>query len=404
MSGFYGIPGLQAVTDIGSSTSTAVTFNGAVDLNSNISVIGFMDIKTDFQVRGATYMNMGDSFETKIGFDGTNLILDGITTGFGARVFIGDGTTGGGLVANNIETFYLSLGTATPPTTTPLLQADATGTTVAGIISGNVEHTGSIATMRAMLMTAIHDGTAATQNVAGGYFSGQIKVKNSGTANVFGINGLAQLNGSIAIGAGTLNLQNKFEVTGSGGTHTGGTVYSRSLWATEPPTLTGVTSFTGWAGLFSGDTQINSNKKLLLEGSDTVKGDTYLIYDTASSELQMFVNNTKVLGSTSGTLTAYVSTSGFGGGGGGNSVTATVDFGASFTDKAEVVVTGQGWVTANTEIVAQLKTASGTDPDEIYLLEPEIVISDFVVGTGFTVTVYTKAEAKGTYDIMCIGV
>jgi hypothetical protein len=254
-----------------------------------------------------------------------------------------------------------------------------------------------------MLMTSIHAGTATNQNAVGGYFQAQLKTKNSGTAQIFGVNGLATLNAAVAIGAGTVNLQNKFEVTGTGATHTGGTVYSRSMWATEPPTLTGVTQ-TAWAGLFSGDTQVNSNKKLLLEGSDTVKGDTYFIYDTAATELQMWVNGTKVMGGTSSTLTAYISTSGFGGGGGGNSVTATVNFGASFSDKAQVVVTGQTWVTVNSEIVTQVKTPSGTDPDEMYLIEPEVVISDLVAGTGFTVTVYTEAEAKGTYDVMCIGV
>lgn len=93
-----------------------------------------------------------------------------------------------------------------------------------------------------------------------------------------------------------------------------------------------------------------------------------------------------------------------GGGGGGNSVTATVDFTAAFLDKASVVVTGQTWVTATSEIVGQVRTPSGTDVDEMYLLNFRVVISDLVVGVGFTVTVYSEAEATGTYDVMCIGV
>jgi hypothetical protein len=93
-----------------------------------------------------------------------------------------------------------------------------------------------------------------------------------------------------------------------------------------------------------------------------------------------------------------------GGGGGGNSTTQTVDFGASFTDKAQVVVTGQSWVTSSSEIVAHIKTPSTVDPDEIRLLEFQIVISDLVNGVGFTITVYSEPEATGTYDVMCIGV
>jgi hypothetical protein len=91
-------------------------------------------------------------------------------------------------------------------------------------------------------------------------------------------------------------------------------------------------------------------------------------------------------------------------GGGGNSTTQTVDFGSSFTDKAQVVVTGQSWVTTTSEIVAHMKTPSTVDPDEIRLLDFEIVISDLVNGVGFTITVYSEPEATGTYEIMCIGV
>lgn len=93
-----------------------------------------------------------------------------------------------------------------------------------------------------------------------------------------------------------------------------------------------------------------------------------------------------------------------GGGGSGNSVTVTCDFGASFTDKAQTIVTGKTWVTSGSEIIAQVLTPSGVDPDEIRLLGFNPVISDLVVGDGFTVTLFSEPEAKGTYDVMCIGV
>jgi hypothetical protein len=90
--------------------------------------------------------------------------------------------------------------------------------------------------------------------------------------------------------------------------------------------------------------------------------------------------------------------------GGGNSTTQTVDFGSLFTDKAQVVVTGQSWVTTTSEIIAQIKTPSGVDADEIRLFEFNVIISDLVNGVGFTITVYSEPEATGTYEIMCIGV
>jgi hypothetical protein len=85
-------------------------------------------------------------------------------------------------------------------------------------------------------------------------------------------------------------------------------------------------------------------------------------------------------------------------------VTASVNFGASFTDKAFFVVTGQTWVTSSSVIAANVLTPSGTDPDEMYLLDIKPVISDIVNGDGFTVTLYSEPEAKGTYSVMCMGI
>lgn len=91
-------------------------------------------------------------------------------------------------------------------------------------------------------------------------------------------------------------------------------------------------------------------------------------------------------------------------GGSGNSVTTTLSFGGTFTDKAQTVVTGQTWVTTNSEITVQVKTPSGVDPDEMRLLDFKAVVSDLVAATGFTVTLYSEPEATGDYDVMCIGV
>jgi hypothetical protein len=92
------------------------------------------------------------------------------------------------------------------------------------------------------------------------------------------------------------------------------------------------------------------------------------------------------------------------GSGGGNAVAVTLDFGASFTDKAQTVVTGEAWVAADSKIVAQVLTPAGVDPDELYLLKFQPVISNLVIGDGFTVTLYSEPEAKGTYTVNCIGV
>ena len=90
--------------------------------------------------------------------------------------------------------------------------------------------------------------------------------------------------------------------------------------------------------------------------------------------------------------------------GAANSVIVSCDFGASFTDKAQTVVTGQAWVTALSSLSATVMTPSGTDPDEMYLLDITPVVSDPVIGDGFTVTLYSMSEARGAYDVMVTGV
>jgi hypothetical protein len=92
-----------------------------------------------------------------------------------------------------------------------------------------------------------------------------------------------------------------------------------------------------------------------------------------------------------------------GGGGGGNGVDVVVDFGATFTDKAVAVVTGLAWVTSST-FFGQPCLKPVDDPDEIRLLSFYPVISNIVNGVGFTLTVFSEPEARGSYTFSVIGV
>jgi len=84
-----------------------------------------------------------------------------------------------------------------------------------------------------------------------------------------------------------------------------------------------------------------------------------------------------------------------------NTLSVTVDFGASFTHFAQTVVTGETWVDGTSKIVA---TVTGSSPEEQALMQFSVTVSDLVVGDGFTLSVYTPIEAKGTYTFACIGV
>ena len=84
-------------------------------------------------------------------------------------------------------------------------------------------------------------------------------------------------------------------------------------------------------------------------------------------------------------------------------VVVTVDFGSTFTHFAQTVVTGEAWVVPGTAICVQPKAASG-QVEETALMSFQTVVSDFVNGVGFTLSVYTPVEAKGTYTFTCVGV
>jgi len=57
-----------------------------------------------------------------------------------------------------------------------------------------------------------------------------------------------------------------------------------------------------WAALFAGDVQICSDKKLIFEGSSTVKGDTYIVFNSTKNRIEFYLN---------GVLEGWIDTTGF---------------------------------------------------------------------------------------------
>jgi hypothetical protein len=93
----------------------------------------------------------------------------------------------------------------------------------------------------------------------------------------------------------------------------------------------------------------------------------------------------------------------------GNSVVVTLDFGLGGSDIASVVVTGQAWVAAGTEIACaptMVATADRAEGAEDAVIEGLVVAAHTrVAATGFTLTGAPRfGHAIGKYAVHCLGV
>jgi hypothetical protein len=252
--------GLQQVSDVGSST----TSNLSIISNSN----GFL---------------FGTTGQSKIKYDGTNLIIDPKISGSGYIDSNGANA--------NIQ--HLSLGDSTPATAT-VLSMDETGSTTTAGISSTITYSGSGSTMRAMIFEAFYSGSNSGPTVAGGNFTGTLSADPSGTRLVFGVNGVANIDTGTVVTRGTTNIQNRFSVTGDTSGHTGGTINARSVHALEPTQFTGGVTANLWAIQATGDCQISSDKQWILEGGAATKGNSYFVFNSASTDIDCFVDGTNV--------------------------------------------------------------------------------------------------------------
>jgi hypothetical protein len=199
-----------------------------------------------------------------------------------------------------LTAYHVGFGGTSESTTIILDMSETSSTTTAGIRS-TVEHTGSTGIMRAMQFEARHNGTATAQSPIGGQFTASLAVKNAGTAQVTGLQGIAALQDTVTHASNVTNLQNIMEIVDNGANCTGGIINARALWCKEPPAFSGVATLRRWALLSSGDVQINTNKRLLLGGGDASVGTNYLL--GTGSLIETYINSIKVCDFSSTALT-----------------------------------------------------------------------------------------------------
>jgi len=296
-----------------------------------------------------------------------------------------------GLTSGQVTT---ALGFTPYNATNPSGYTSNTGTvTTASIVTAN-GFSGSVA--NASTTPAI---TLTLQNATSGQ-SGQLTSTDWNTFNgkQTALNGT----GFVKVTGTTVSYDNSTYLTGN-----------QSITLSGDASGSGTTAITVTIG-----NNVVSNAKLAQVATATFKGritaSTGNVEDLtatqATSLLDTFTRGTKgLVGASGGGTTNFLRADGTwaapsGGGGSGNAVVVDVDFGSSFTDKAQVVVTGQSWVTITSSISCQVLCPVGSDPDELYLLNIKPVVSSLVDSTGFTLTLYSEQEAKGIYKVMCVGV
>lgn len=241
----------------------------------------------------AILATFGTGNDATIGYDGTNLILNPKVVGTGI-LYVGDGSTGANIKAGRLGLADSAVNAAR------VINMDETSSTVVRGLSSVITHTGTTSGLRAMSFDVVHNGSSTTgaKSPIAGLFQSTLGTDTTGGVTVTGVNGIARHTVALANTsvANDYNFQNKFEITSVGSNTTTQKINARSVWAALPGTFAGAAgTINRWAILCSGDLQVNSDMKLILEGDDTTKGDSYFVFNAATTDIDLFVDNTKAM-------------------------------------------------------------------------------------------------------------
>ena len=214
----------------------------------------------------------GDGSDAAIYYDGTNLIIVPDLVGAGQATIDGDfGVVG-----------HSAFGPSGAVQSTRIIDIAESGSVSTRGITCVMTYTGATSALRVMDFNITHAGSAASISAAS-LFTSSHTVDPSGTVTLLGVQATATCGVAITQGTRVYTGLKGIVLDSSGGGHSAGTVRAASVWGTAPPTFAGAASVITWGGLFEDDVQIVTGKKLILEGSITVKGDSYLDFNTTTA-------------------------------------------------------------------------------------------------------------------------
>lgn len=234
----------------------------------------------------------GTGSDSSIFYDGTNLIIEPRLVGSGI-VKIGAQDTD----IRSLHVYRIGIGDAVV-SAGALLQGTTSSSTISGVFSATLTHTGPTNTMRTMLFTSVHQGTATGNHTSiGSVFTGNIDSDAStATRSGIGTQGACGFSSGRVQTQGTADFSSVIAKTvSSDSTHTGGTIRARNLLVEAEKTfaVAGATVAISVAAQFQGTVHIFSDKKLILEGTAFSAGDSYFIFNSATTDIDCFVDNTK---------------------------------------------------------------------------------------------------------------
>lgn len=228
----------------------------------------------------------GDASDAAIWYDGTNLVINSLLVGSG---YIDASSS-------DIAVNHLGL-VGTAPISTNAIVATVTSSTLVRVLNFSLTYQGTGASV-VIVATGTWDNGSNNVNIGGGTATIRNSTFTTTSTAVHGWKGSIGISDTPAASAGT-HKYNGFWTNwlGAGGTHTGGTFIRRGFYQEAFTALSGVGSDLIWGVLVNNDIQINTGGKILLEGTDTTKGDSYFIYESTS--IAMYADAVNALSLTS---------------------------------------------------------------------------------------------------------
>ena len=274
--------------------NTEIQWNNATAIDGTTG-LHWLTGTSEFQFDDNIKATFGTGSDATIYYDGTDLIIDTEVVGSG-ELHLGSAMGGDlrlnkiGLAASAISASYI-VNVQTTGTARGAMQFDYTTTGTNPLSNIYIKCTSQRTNNSANY--AILSQTIKDEDKQSSYYGMSAQWGTLGTRSI------TTAGNCIFVGFDAQHSQ------GVGTANTTGDILQYGLRVVAFSNYTGVNSQTDW-GIYSGeDIALASNKKLILEGTQTAKGDTYLSYVTADTELKTYVNATQTTGQRSTKVDFY---------------------------------------------------------------------------------------------------